>query len=448
MCGIAYRKYWTIKNVLGTQEQRGLDGVGLLYEDENKNFKIHKYFVDGLNSWLEKTTDLPTAQSYTFPGVTYTALQKVDLYQDIIEHQPNLDKEKYVFMHHRKWSVGALSLNNTHPFKWEKFILAQNGTCHSIKEWGIVEWVPMENTDTHSLLHYIEKYCTSLQDIIDKLEVLCLRGVSIGVACIYSIQEKQMLFFSDAARSLYVKFNDDTKTTIDYIQSLKDDSELTDSFETKGYIIVDMEGNVIKERLIDLNKKKITYTAPAKSSYYGTRYNSTTTSHVQDFDFDDYYDNLPWQTSIIDHFGSKKKEDTEKEKSKEDSDKEPRWNYIPSKQDIEEIFNYYKDLDKNNPNVSPYEIIEDFTTVKNRWSFLIMDIWMHRTKDEKTQTNFCYNTMQLIKSFAQLALNLYIEDLNEMHADDPTEYPAEQLIEEVESIKKSYQETINFKLIQ
>lgn len=205
---------------------------------------------------------------------TYTFAKMEEWYQDILENATRkFDQDKFVFAHHRKGTVGSNGIPNTHPFEWAKFILAQNGTDKRIHEWGIVEGIDPDRSDTFVLLQYLEMHCNSLQECVERLGILIQRKITIGTVMIYSKTEDKFLFFADGERSLYIEKNADG--TIDYIQSRKDDT--VKDYKTKGYLVVDWTWQVFVEDIQDLNKEK--YVAPAHNTtyqqgttYYGTQY--------------------------------------------------------------------------------------------------------------------------------------------------------------------------------
>ena len=260
--------------MLETQSSRGMDGIGLLYQVGWKPF-IHKMFATkDYKNWLESSTSAPDPMTWFFTDERTYSFQKMEeWYQDIIENATKkLDQEKFVFAHHRKWTVGSNGLPNTHPFDGEKFILAQNGTDKRIHEWGIVEGIDPDRSDTFVLLQYLEMHCSTLEECVARLGILIQRKITIGTVMIYSKTEDKFLFFADGERSLYIEKN--TDWTIDYIQSRKDDS--TKDYKTKGYIVLDWEGQVYVEDITDLNKEK--YVAPstaAGTTYQGTQYYGT-----------------------------------------------------------------------------------------------------------------------------------------------------------------------------
>lgn len=268
MCGIAFRKIETLKNMLETQASRGLDWVGLIYE-WGRWITIHKLFVEkNYKNWLEwKTGDKEPQSFYFTDNRTYTFAKLEEFYQDIIELTTRqFDQQKYVFAHHRKGTVGSNSVENTHPFETDKFILAQNGTDKCIHEWGIVEGIDPDRSDTFVLLQYLDMHCNTLEECLDRIKILISRRITIGTIMIYSKAEWKMMFFADGERSLYIEKN--TDGTIDYIQSRKDDTVC--DYKTKWYIVTDFSGTVYVENLENVNEAKATHkpaSTPATNYY-------------------------------------------------------------------------------------------------------------------------------------------------------------------------------------
>ena len=268
MCWIAFRKIETLKNMLETQSSRGLDWVGLIYEGQ-RWITLHKLFVEkNYKNWLEWKSGEKEPMSYYFTdNRTYTYAKLEEFYQDIIELTTRgFDQQKHVFAHHRKWTVGSNSIENTHPFETDKFILAQNGTDRRLHEWGIVEGIDPDRSDTFVLLQYLDMHCNTLEECLGRIAILLSRKITIGTIMIYSKTEWKMMFFADGERSLYIEKN--TDGTINYIQSRKDDTVC--DYKTKGYIVTDFSGNIFVEKLENLNEVKVVHktSTAAVINYY------------------------------------------------------------------------------------------------------------------------------------------------------------------------------------
>ena len=268
MCWIAFRKIETLKNMLETQSSRWMDWVGLLYQGE-RGVTIHKVFVEkNYKNWIEWKTGEKEPMSYYFTdNRTYTFQRLEEFYQDVLELVTRgFDQKKYVFAHHRKWTVWSNNIENTHPFETDKFILAQNGTDKRMHEWGIVEGIDPDRSDTFVLLQYIDMHCNTLEECLARISILLSRKITIGTIMIYSKKEWKMMFFADGERSLYIEKNADG--TIDYIQSRKDDTVC--DYKTKGYIVTDFSGTVYVENLENVNEAKVTHkpaSTPATNYY-------------------------------------------------------------------------------------------------------------------------------------------------------------------------------------
>lgn len=126
-----------IREKLAQQVDRGLDSLGLI-NIKNERYNI-KRFVGTLQwyiKWIKK----------------------------------NKADRGLTFIHHRKATIWAINLSNSHPFIWENFMLFQNGTARAFNNkysfflWGEV--------DTQNLLKYIEYKTDELLDIPKILEDL------------------------------------------------------------------------------------------------------------------------------------------------------------------------------------------------------------------------------------------------------------------------------------
>jgi len=110
-------------------------------------------------------------------------------------------------MHHRKASVGNVTLDNNHPFIGSKFMLSQNGTA---KEWYIsIPMLDRKETDSETLLWAMEKECDTLLEC-----VTFLNNIKTPVGTINIFYEGNMLVWSDATRGTYVDIHEQTNVFI------------------------------------------------------------------------------------------------------------------------------------------------------------------------------------------------------------------------------------------
>lgn len=174
MCWIAYAPKKNMVDILENQKIRGLDALWLI--DFQK-------------------------------GEIMTAFKPTLLdYQDFIE--TNLeDNDELCFMHHRKASIGGISLDNSHPFIWEKFVLAQNGTSTAFMT-SMAE-VYGKETDSETILHFLEDSADTLEECVDLLDLIdCPLGI------IFIFHKGRTLIYSDSCRGSYLEVAD-TKEEID-----------------------------------------------------------------------------------------------------------------------------------------------------------------------------------------------------------------------------------------
>ena len=101
-------------------------------------------------------------------------------------------------MHHRKASIGSISIENTHPFVWSKFILAQNWTSREF--YAEYKDVYKKETDSETLLSYLEEWANTLEDCVDLLD-----DIKSSLWIIFIVKGKQTLIYSDSCRESYVE---------------------------------------------------------------------------------------------------------------------------------------------------------------------------------------------------------------------------------------------------
>ena len=150
-----------------------------------------------VDRWLHSMWILDFQKKTLFTWVKHT----IWWYQEFIEESVDEDSLDLCLMHHRKASIGRLSLDNAHPFIWKKFILAQNGTS---KEFFDEVWKDYgKETDSETLLMYLEDMCDSLDDCIDALD-----EIDSVLWIIMIVHKDKILIYSDSCRWSYVDIID------------------------------------------------------------------------------------------------------------------------------------------------------------------------------------------------------------------------------------------------
>lgn len=171
MCWIAYCKVKDLYKNLSNQKNRWLDSLWIV---DFKNKQI---------LWTIKSSE--SLYEYYI--------------KDIFEWE---DENNMVFMHHRKASVWWVTMDNIHPFVGNKFILSQNGTSKVFMEkYWLVYW---KETDSETLLAYLEDKCNTLEECITELD-----KITYDIVWTITIHHKsKTLFYSDWTRWTYLVIKD------------------------------------------------------------------------------------------------------------------------------------------------------------------------------------------------------------------------------------------------
>lgn len=195
MCWIFFWKKDLAKNILDIQFDRWLDSLWLITKE-----KI-EWNVSGKKTINDKIKDYN---------------KKID---KVVSDDLN------VLLHHRKASVGAVTLDNTHPFKWEinnkKVYLMQNWTAKYMHSWWLLEWaIKNKQTDSEALLRYIEKkwdwkYFVHLADILDDVSEIS----STWLWIVFLVINWKIFMYADWMRECHIEYEDETKENIKYISN-------------------------------------------------------------------------------------------------------------------------------------------------------------------------------------------------------------------------------------
>ena len=153
-------------------------------------------------------------------------------------------------MHHRKATIGAITPDNAHPFEGKYFQLMQNGTAQTFYNANKLSYG--KDTDTETLLHYIEDRTSKLEDIPEILEQLSNRlKEDLGIIIVVDKRNNHILFYADGARESYIDL-DFIHMKVNGIYNYVPGSN--NGFENVGHIILDFDFNIIRNTFTQLNK--------------------------------------------------------------------------------------------------------------------------------------------------------------------------------------------------
>ena len=109
--------------------------------------------------------------------------------------------DELCFMHNRKASIGIVNLDNSHPFTWKKFLLAQNWTS---KEFMTTYWTTYwKDTDSETLLMYLEDHANNLEECIEVLD-----EIDDLVWIILIFFKWKTLIYADSTRWSHIEIED------------------------------------------------------------------------------------------------------------------------------------------------------------------------------------------------------------------------------------------------
>ena len=236
MCWITIAKASDLKKYLLNQKDRWLDSMGFLY------------------NWFVYKAVFKTYKEYK------TYLFKQNLW------------EWLALMHHRKATIGSISLDNAHPFKWKHFWLMQNWTAkvfhtaHKEEHW--------KDVDTANLLAYIEKQTSKLDEVPQILEWLTSKFLSDDFWNIIIKHNDRVLFYSDGTRDSYIDIEWDK---INSISNYKLDE--TKWFKNKWYIIFSVTTWLIEKNTFEnINQVVFNKYSGYVTSYYWCDYSTKQTT--------------------------------------------------------------------------------------------------------------------------------------------------------------------------
>ncbi len=234
------------------QTERGLDSIGIVFPDNTVQTALVK--DDNVNFlWSKKEW------AFYYPKETFD--NKTSLYHRIYnDFTKDIPNSTNLLFHHRKSSVGNISLENSHPFKGEKFTLMQNGTDKKMKDWWAIEGVDANNTDTYCILKFLELHANNLDECVVWLTHLSDVGIKLWVICV--VEGDKILIYTDWDRELYIE---KTKDSVEFFSSVELGSKAKSKCE--GYMVIDFKWNILIDEMQKLNELSSAYTyTPAKET--------------------------------------------------------------------------------------------------------------------------------------------------------------------------------------
>lgn len=211
MCGIAITKWINLKSILSEQKDRWLDWLWLII------------------NWKVKKVQFNTYKEY-----------KTYLYKN-----RDIDNNLCI-MHHRKATVGKVSIDNAHPFIWKKFILAQNWTAIFFN--SDYNNIYKQEVDTQNLLYYLEERCETLEGVLAELDYLSNKYKYDDFWNLIIISKDKILFWSDWNRESFIKIK---WNYIDMISNYEPWKKKW--FKNKWYIIMNSKWEILTNWFYDIN---------------------------------------------------------------------------------------------------------------------------------------------------------------------------------------------------
>ena len=219
---------------------------------------------------------------------TYKVLRdKYKGYKKYLKRQ--VKEEGLTIMHHRKASIWEVKIDNAHPFEGKKFILMHNWTAKKFfTKYG---WVYKKETDSETLLQYIEHRVETIEEIPNLLENLCEElKENLWNVIITDIQRNKILFYTDWARESFLHFDWDNYK-LRGIYNYKPWTSFW--FANEGSVILDFDFNILDFNFTEINESQYylgyswKYTTPPVTTV--STYKSKTWNYAtQDYDYDIY----------------------------------------------------------------------------------------------------------------------------------------------------------------
>lgn len=222
MCWIAICSFDRCKEVLEEQNDRWLDSLWIINLD-------HQTFI----KWVKDTQ------------------KQYDTFIDEIESQ-----DGNIIMHHRAASIGKVTLNNAHPFFTPRFWLMQNWTSKDFfKEY---KKVYNKETDSETLLHYLDEECDSLEWA---QKILDLMTDNLWIIIMIDKSLSKILIFSDGKRESFFDIKDDKLLEFTNYQPW-----YYEGYTNIGYMILDFDLNILKQEF-DAELNTVAFVNPYKYTY-------------------------------------------------------------------------------------------------------------------------------------------------------------------------------------
>lgn len=215
MCWIFIGRKENLRETLLNQKDRGLDSLGVISEKNTHRIVRSKY--KGYKKYIRNV----------------------------------VEDEGLLIMHHRKATIWAITPENAHPFKWKHFQLMQNWTAQTFYNQNKLEYA--KDTDTETLLSYIEDRTSKLEDVPSILEQLSNRlKEDLGIIIVVDNTTREILFYADWARESYIDL-DYMNMKVNWIYNYQPNTNV--GYENIWYIILDFNFNIIKNTFNAINKE-------------------------------------------------------------------------------------------------------------------------------------------------------------------------------------------------
>ena len=205
--------------------------------------------------------------------------------------RPNMYKQKFLAGHTRYSTVGANSVENSHPFRHGRYLGMQNGTIKNDHKTLVGDDVSPCEVDSESVIWAMNKQ--GIEATFDNYEgegVFMFMDLDDATFNIVKNSKRALhrakitgydiyIFATDAHAIEYTASR--AALTIDKVEEVEDDTLIT----------YDLEGGITTSELVVKTPVPITYPAYDSGLYYGNRrvsYGNTDQSYYYE-DWDDYY---------------------------------------------------------------------------------------------------------------------------------------------------------------
>lgn len=242
MCWIAFKKKESFKDYFTNAGKRGMDWFWII----TKSLPTRKYYAEDLSDWSDGKgrwfIPVGKKKKSKFKFEDYEAFYNELLTRSLYKLAPT----EFALIHHRKATSGSKSIENVHPFVWTKYTVLQNGTTKEFEWWGEIEGMEVGRPDSYYLGEWVNRQ-DSFDMIIEKLGKIKL---TIGVIMVIDNTSKEILYYSDGARSFHFELNE--AWYIEYASSLLPDGD--DPHKNIGYMVFNFDWKIITHGIENVNQ--------------------------------------------------------------------------------------------------------------------------------------------------------------------------------------------------